>query len=269
MSNPAGWPRPDEARTTRPGRPPSGAQPPLGGPYRQPPPTGFHQGTPGPAPQWAPAAAQQPPAWGQPRPGWNPPGQPSPGASDPEGRDPYRPFNEPDLPRVYAEQFAPRRNRGVLGLIAAAIPLIGIVLLVATQGTTVTQPSPSPTRTRTAAPSFSPGSTSTALPFEFRDGSGHWQVDSSRWEGSTLYVTLTIRVDKGVLDYDLFAFDNGKAQMLEPEYTSSADMLYPGTIRAGGSETGTVRFQVEPMPVTLVLADAASRKSISALRINP
>ncbi|MDO4783572.1 MAG: hypothetical protein Q3997_00560 [Propionibacteriaceae bacterium] len=269
MSTPAGWPRPDQARNAQPGQPPSGSQPPLAGPHQQPPQAGVHQGSPGTAPHWAPAGAQQPPAWGQPQPGWNPPGQPAPDTSGSAGRDPYRPFNEPDLPRVYAEQFAPRRNRGFLGLVAAAVLLIGIVLFVATQGLPGSQPTPAPTRIRTAAPSFSPGSTGLGLPFESRDGSGYWQVDSSQWEGSTLRVTVTIRVDEGVLDYDLFAFGNAEAQLLKPEYTSSAEMLYPGTIRAGGSETGTVSFTIDPMPVTLVLADANSRKSISALRINP
>ena len=217
---------------------------------------------PGPSQQWTPPGLPQQQHWEQ-------PGQ-QPAPNRPAGRDPYRPFNEPDLPRINAEQFAPSPNRNLTGLVIAAIALVGIVIFAVTQGVNLTQPSATPTRTRTANPSLTPGaSQAEGLPVEFPNGSGRWSVKSSRWEGSTLRVTFTISVDEGVLDYTLFAFENSTAQIIEPDHDSSGDAPYPGSVSAGKSETRTVIFHVAPKPVTLVLANENGRKSISALRINP
>lgn len=221
-----------------------------------------HPAPPGPSPQWAPPGAPQPQRWEQ-------PGQ-GPTPNQPEGRDPYRPFNEPDLPRVNAEQFAPSPNRNLTGVVIAAIALVGIVVFAVTQGANLTQPSATPAKTRTANPSLSPGAGhAEGLSIEFPNGSGRWSVKSSRWEGSTLRVTFTISVDEGVLDYTLFAFENSTAQIIEPDHDSSGDAPYPRSISAGKSETRTLIFHVAPKPITLVLANESGRKSISALRINP
>lgn len=189
---------------------------------------------------------------------WQPPGQGQ--------RDPRQPFNQAAQPSVRVEQFAPQPQPRWGWIVALVVVLIAAIVIIPMQFRT-----PSPTPTRTPQPQAStpatPAVAVNGIPFESGGATGFWQIDKAEWAADAVTVHMTIRVDAGTLSYSFFSFDNTASSVYDPDY-SAPGSLRPGLVAAGSSASGTVRFDVKPGPITVILATSAGRQ-ITALLIKP
>lgn len=194
-------------------------------------------------------------------------GQAAPNGNPNPGRDPYRPFNQPELPPVRTEQFAPPRNNATMWVALASILFITILVAVSALVRS-DSPGPTPVPTPIASKRSSPQSDSgNGIPFESSGSKGYWQIDKSSWDGETLTVTMTLRVDEGTLNYAFYAYNNNGASVVDPRYPSSGGFR-PGTMKAGQSNSGTVQFVLHKADTTVILATGSGRQ-IAGLLVKP
>lgn len=185
------------------------------------------------------------------------------GGLDP-ARDPRQSFAQAPPPQISAQDFAPRRSTSLVWFFVMVVVVIaGLVLATRLSGS---DPSGTGSTRSSAAPQDVPSGVN-GIPWETSGAKGFWQIDKAIFEADGVRVKMTIRVDEGSLSYDWFAFDNSGSGVVDPEYVDK-DALRPGTVDAGNSATGWVKFETRSTPTTVIMTNGFGRQ-ITGLTVKP
>lgn len=161
--------------------------------------------------------------------------------------------------------YAPPKNpNGTRWVIAVAVVVVAAVLAFVFIRPNSDAPAPSPTPSapeQTAGPGmpFSlPGATASA---------GRWEVLSRTWDGDAVVARVKITADRGDITYGFVMFSNAGTTVYDPTPGAPAPALDTGTLSAGQTTTGYVRFEIPRGDATLILTTKAGRQ-MSALPIS-
>ena len=149
--------------------------------------------------------------------------------------------------------------------------LIGAVVLVTVIIATVVvlnylpspeqqQPSPDSSAPATSAPPARQG----GILFANEDVTGYWKITRTTWESTSVNLTIEITVDSGILYFDFYAYDNG-GDLYEPIRMTPTD-LEPGFLAAGETVIGTLSFQADRQPLSLIMVTVDGMQ-LSALQV--
>jgi hypothetical protein len=168
---------------------------------------------------------------------------PGPGAPSPDGS-----------PRktVTRYQSAPLWLPIVIGLVIVAI-IAGLVWF----GTRPAKPStgPTPTATTPSPPECPAPSGAQSIPFvaSVYNAKGCWYIMDYSWDATGVTLTCQLTVESGTLKFGWTALDNTSSDQFAP---TKASTLRSGSVAAGDTATGTVRFDKNQGDTEIILTDA-------------
>ncbi|MDR2930394.1 MAG: hypothetical protein LBV06_05765 [Propionibacteriaceae bacterium] len=148
------------------------------------------------------------------------------------------------------------------------LAIIGLVLALAVVGAIVIsnmQSTPDASQTSPRPSTYATQTRSGGTAFEDSAVSGYWKITNCAWGTSGVTLTIEITVDTGTLYYDFYGYANSDRTQLPP-VTSGATELEPGFIGPGQTVTGTLAFELDRQPMTVVLISRGMQQ-LSALAV--
>ena len=160
----------------------------------------------------------------------------------------------PSVAPVAAQRY--RSGAPVLAIVIGVVVLALAVVLVWAG----TRPAPNAGKTPTNSAAGAPTPENTPSPgwsgIEFTaptyGATGYWQVGPPQWTGDTVTVSTTLAIDQGTMKFTFFTLENATSDY----YTPIGGSMMSGTVDAGGTQTGTLVFQMPDGEFTLYLATA-------------
>jgi hypothetical protein len=124
---------------------------------------------------------------------------------------------------------------------------------------------PSPSASTPAPPLHTPPPGGQGIEFDATryNATGYWEILGYVWDNTGVTLTCRISVDTGTLSFTWMALDNTSADFYQ---ASPISTLPSGTVSAGQSVTGTVRFDKNRNGTLIILADGR-QSQITALSI--
>jgi len=168
-------------------------------------------------------------------------------------------------PRLAVERYRVTRWWVPVLIIVLVAALIGAMVWFGTRPPAAPSGSDTPT-TSTTKPAHTPPPGGQGIDFGNSSSGpkGYWEILGYTWDDRGVTLDCRLTVDKGTLRYQWTALDNASSDQFDPAYSST---LFSGTLTAGQSAEGTVRFN-KPRGATLVLLADNRGYAITALGVD-